>query len=231
MSQMLDARLSCAAALVRGGRLADVGTDHGYLPVSLLLDGKIKYAVASDINRGPLESARQTVARHGLSDRVDLVLTDGLCGIEPYAPDDIAILGMGGELIASIIEAAEWVKDSKYRLILQPMTKRAELREYLLTHGFFIEDELTAKAEGRIYQTICAYYTGENTQYSLAELLLGRHNIQRGDELTAIYAARLEATYNARLQGKSRAGADDSEERAVLDALRGIKLDRKVKNI
>ena len=76
MSQMLDARLSCAAALVRGGRLADVGTDHGYLPVSLLLDGKIKYAVASDINRGPLESARQTVARHGLSDKVDLVLTD-----------------------------------------------------------------------------------------------------------------------------------------------------------
>ena len=231
MSQMLDARLSCAAALVRGGRLADVGTDHGYLPVSLLLDGKIKYAVASDINRGPLESARQTVAKHGLSDKVDLVLTDGLCGIEPYEPDDIAILGMGGELIASIIEAAKWVKDSKYRLILQPMTKRAELREYLLTHGFFIEDELTAEAEGRIYQTICACYTGENTQYSLAELLLGRHNIQRGDELTAIYAARLEAIYNNRLQGKSRAGADDSEERAVLDALHGIKLDRKVKNI
>ena len=111
------------------------------------------------------------------------------------------------------------------------MTKRAELREYLLTHGFFIEDELTAEADGRIYQTICASYTGENTQYSLAELLLGRHNMQRGDELTAIYAARLEATYKTRLEGKARAGADDSEERAVLDALRGIKLDRKVKNI
>lgn len=228
MSQMLDARLSCAAALVRGGRLADVGTDHGYLPVSLLLDGKIKYAVASDINRGPLESARQTVAKHGLSDKVDLVLTDGLCGIEPYAPDDIAILGMGGELIASIIEAAEWVKNSKYRLILQPMTKRAELREYLLTHGFFIEDELVAEADGRIYQTICASYTGENTEYTLAELQLGRHNIQRGDALTAKYAARLEATYMTRIKGKQTAGADSGEEIAVLDALRSLNFDRKV---
>lgn len=228
MSQRLDARLSCAAALVRGGRLADVGTDHGYLPVSLLIDGKIKYAVASDINRGPLESARQTVARNGLSDRVDLVLTDGLCGIEPYEPDDIAILGMGGELIASIIEAAEWVKDSKYRLILQPMTRRAELREYLCTHGFFIEDELVAEAEGRIYQTICAVYTGENTQYTLAELQLGRHNISRGDELTAKYAARLEATYTTRMKGKLAAGADCGEEIAVLDALRSLNFDRKV---
>ena len=228
MSQMLDERLSCAAALVRGGRLADVGTDHGYLPVSLLLDGKIKYAVASDINRGPLESARQTVARHGLSDKVDLMLTDGLRGIEPYEPDDIAILGMGGELIASIIEAAEWVKDSKYRLILQPMTKRAELREYLLSHGFFIEDELTAQADGRIYQTICASYTDENTQYSLAELQLGRHNIQRGDELTAKYAARLEATYTTRMKGKSAAGVDCGEEIAVLDARRSLNFDRKV---
>ena len=228
MSQMLDARLSCAAALVRGGRLADVGTDHGYLPVSLLLDGKIKYAVASDINRGPLESARQTVARHGLSDKVDLVLTDGLRGIEPYEPDDIAILGMGGELIASIIEAAEWVKNSKYRLILQPMTKRAELREYLITHGFFIENELVAEADGRIYQTICASYTGENTEYSLAELHLGRYNIQRGDALTAKYAARLEATYMTRMKGKAGAGADCGEESAVLEALRSLNFDRKV---
>ncbi|MBQ9080166.1 MAG: SAM-dependent methyltransferase [Clostridia bacterium] len=224
MSQKLDGRLSCAAALVRGGRLADVGTDHAYLPVSLLLDGRIEYAVASDINSGPLARARETVQRNGLADKVDLVLTDGLHGIDAYCPDDIAILGMGGELIASILDAAEWVKHEKYRFILQPMTKRAELREYLITHGFFIENELVAEAEGRIYQTVCASYVGKNTSYSLPELLLGRHNIERGDGLTARYAAQLEATYTAIVRNKSRAGADARAELAALDALRQLNL-------
>lgn len=219
MSLRLDARLSSAAALVRGGRLADVGTDHAFLPVALLLMGKIDFAVASDINKGPLARARKTVAEHGLSDKVELLLSDGLQGIEKYAPDDIAILGMGGELIASIIENAPWVKDGKYRLILQPMTRRDTLRQYLITHGFFIKDELMSRAEGRIYQTICAEYVGYNTEYDLPELLLGRHNIERGGELFDAYVARLKDTYNTRLEGKRRSGADAREEEAVLAAL------------
>ena len=219
MSLRLDARLSSAAALVRGGRLADVGTDHAFLPVALLLMGKIDFAVASDINKGPLARARKTVAEHGLADKVELLLSDGLQGIEKYAPDDIAILGMGGELIASIIENAPWVKDGKYRLILQPMTRRDTLRQYLITHGFFIKDELMSRAEGRIYQTICAEYVGYNTEYDLSELLLGRHNIERGGELFDAYVARLKDTYNTRLEGKRRSGADAREEEAVLAAL------------
>lgn len=219
MSLRLDARLSSAAALVRGGRLADVGTDHAFLPVALLLMGRIDFAVASDINKGPLARARKTVAEHGLSDKVELLLSDGLQGIEKYAPDDIAILGMGGELIASIIENAPWVKDGKYRLILQPMTRRDTLRQYLITHGFFIKDELMSRAEGRIYQTICAEYVGYNTEYDLSELLLGRHNIERGGELFDAYVARLKDTYNTRLEGKRRSGADAREEETVLAAL------------
>lgn len=219
MSLRLDARLSSAAALVRGGRLADVGTDHAFLPAALLLMGKIDFAVASDINKGPLARARKTVAEHGLSDKVELLLSDGLQGIEKYAPDDIAILGMGGELIASIIENAPWVKDGKYRLILQPMTRRDTLRQYLITHGFFIKDELMSRAEGRIYQTICAEYVGYNTEYDLSELLLGRHNIERGGELFDAYVARLKDTYNTRLEGKRRSGADAREEETVLAAL------------
>ncbi len=219
MSLRLDARLSSAAALVRGGRLADVGTDHAYLPVALLLMGKIDFAVASDINRGPLARAQKTVAENGLSGKVELLETDGLWGIEKYRPDDIAILGMGGELIASIIEAAPWVRDGKYRLILQPMTRRETLREYLITHGFAISDELMSRADGRIYQTICAEYVGYNTEYDLPELLLGRHNIERGGELFDAYVSRLADTYNTRLEGKQRSGADAREELQVLAAL------------
>ena len=219
MSLKLDARLNSAAALVRGGRLADVGTDHAYLPVALLLMGKIDFAVASDINKGPLARAQKTVAENGLSDKVELVLSDGLEGIEKYAPDDITILGMGGELIASIIENAPWVKDGKYRLILQPMTRRETLREYLITHGFAITEELMSRAEGRIYQTICAEYVGYNTEYDLSELLLGRHNIERGGELFDAYVSRLAEIYKTRLEGKRRAGADAREELRVIAAL------------
>ncbi len=222
MSLRLDARLNSAAALVRGGRLADVGTDHAYLPVALLLMGKIEYAVASDINKGPLARARKTVTEHGVEKKVDLVLCNGLDGIEKYKPDDITILGMGGELIADIIEAAEWVKDGRYRLILQPMTRREVLREYLVTHGFLIIDEQMSRADGRIYQTICAEYVGYNTEYDLSELLLGRHNIQRGGELFDAYVARLYDTYRTRLENRSEAGADVMQEMAVLDALAGF---------
>ena len=219
MSLRLDARLNSAAALVRGGRLADVGTDHAYLPAALLLTGKIEYAIASDINKGPLARARKTVTENGVAKKVELVLCNGLDGIEKYAPDDITILGMGGELIADIIEAAEWVKDGRYRLILQPMTRREVLREYLLSHGFMIIDELMSRADGRIYQTICAEYVGYNTEYNLSELLLGRHNIQRGGELFDAYVARLYATYRTRFDNKVEAGADVQSEKRILDAL------------
>jgi len=101
-----DGRLMSAAPFVRGGVIADIGTDHAYLPVWLLLTGRVQGAVATDIREGPLRTAARTVERYGLSGKISLILADGLAGIEKYHPDDIIIFGMGGELIASIIEKA-----------------------------------------------------------------------------------------------------------------------------
>ena len=100
-----DARLRAAAGFVRqGARLADIGTDHAYLPVSLLRGGRIPFAVASDISAGPLAHARETAAFAGIGeDRLALVLTPGLRGIEAYRPTDITICGMGGEMIVGIL--------------------------------------------------------------------------------------------------------------------------------
>lgn len=217
----LDARLMSAAPFVRGGVLADIGTDHAYLPIRLLQDGLISSAVASDINKGPLEHAEKTVREYGMDERVSLVLTDGLCGIEKYNPRDIIIFGMGGELIASIIDAAPWVRNPDIRLILQPMTRRAELREYLLRKGHNIIDEVMSGADGRIYQTVCTEYDGifRRGEYSTAELMLGRYNIARGGELLRQYAGMLAEIYEVRKKGKETAGADTSEELAVIDAV------------
>ncbi len=216
----LDGRLASAAAYVRGGPVADVGTDHAYLPAYLVQSGKSCRAVAADINEGPLRRARETVREYGLEGKIDTVLCDGLSALKPYSPEDIIIFGMGGELIKSIIGAAPWTRSHDIRLILQPMSHRAELREWLLAEGYEIIDEATSLADGRIYQTVCAEYRGgERERYSPAELLVGKHNIARADKLTEQYIHQVYSTYKTRLCGKMKAGADDSYERAVLAEL------------
>lgn len=219
----IDERLNSAAPFVRGGVVADIGTDHAYLPVRLLLDGKIQSAVASDIGEGPLKRARKTVEKYEVLNKITLLRTNGLRGIEKFHPEDIIIFGMGGELISSIIDAEDWIKNPDIRLILQPMTKRQELREYLLSHGFEIIDEAMSEADGRIYQTICAEFRGGVRDYSIAELLIGKHNIERGGELTHRYIEQLADIYKTRRDGKVRAGVDKSEEDAVLGAIGTLK--------
>ncbi len=218
----LDGRLMSAAPFVRGGVLADIGTDHAYLPARLILDGKIKSAIASDIGKGPLCRAAETVKKYGLEDKITLCRADGLDGIEFYRPEDIVIFGMGGELIASIIDAAPWVRNPEIRLILQPMTRSAELREFLLSHRFAIIDEAMSEAGGRIYQTISAEFCGDCSIYSAVELHLGRHNIARGDALTRRYAESLHKNYRRRAEGKLGAGEDASFEEQILADLAGI---------
>ena len=103
MRETLSPRLLCVAKLVRQNAvLADVGTDHAYLPLFLLSVGKIDRAICSDINEGPLASARENASLDGLTEKITFLLTNGLCGVMAYSPTDIAICGMGGELIAEI---------------------------------------------------------------------------------------------------------------------------------
>ena len=112
MGKTPGARLCAAAGYARQGKLiADVGTDHAYLPVYLVESGVSKGALATDINRGPLERAAANVAAAGLCDRITLRLADGLDGVADLAPEDIFILGMGGELIARILGDSEYIKN------------------------------------------------------------------------------------------------------------------------
>ena len=159
----------------------------------------------------PLDSARRNIAEHGVSDGIVTVLSDGLEKIGGFAPDDIAIFGMGGELVCRIIGNAPWTKDPKIRLILQPMTKQDEVREYLLSEGFAIVGEALSEDDGKIYQTICAEYSGVSEKYSTAELILGKHNIKRGGELFGKFVESRIEVYSARAEGKRLAGMGDSE--------------------
>ena len=116
----LTPRLQAIADRVpQGARLADIGTDHGHLPLRLLTQNRLTCAIASDLREGPLDHARDNARFHGLTDRVSFRLASGLEGIAPDECDTISIAGMGGETIAAILEAAPWTADGKHTLLLQ----------------------------------------------------------------------------------------------------------------
>lgn len=156
----LDKRLSAVAALVRqGSRLADIGTDHAYLPVYLVQSGVCPSAIASDIGEGPLEAAHRTVTENSLTSEIALRLGDGLATVSAGEVEDVAIAGMGGETIVAILEAAPWVQDEGIRLILQPMTRAEDLRRWLLSHGFSVLEEHLIRDKHHLYPVLAAEYT------------------------------------------------------------------------
>lgn len=222
----ISKRLEAAASFSRrGARFADVGTDHAYLPIYLHATYGSR-GVASDINEGPTERALVNVISHGAKGAIDVVRTDGLNGIEKYCPEDIFILGMGGELIVKIISEAPWLKDEKKRLVLQPMTHPETVRKYLYENGFDIVDEQIIK-DDKIYQIICAEYIGQtDLTLDALELLVGRKNILRGEPILYELLANTKRVFAERVAGKQSAGADTSFELYMLEKINGILEDK-----
>ncbi len=158
----LGPRLALCAQLVRPGRaLIDVGTDHAYLPIWLLLSGKSPRAVACDVNPGPLESAARHANQYGVADRLALVRSDGLKKLGPEDGDEIVIAGMGGELILEIVSQASWLRDPAKRLVLQPMSNPGRLRLGLSALGFQVLEEFPAQDSGKIYSAFSVVYAGQ----------------------------------------------------------------------
>lgn len=153
---MLDNRMNACAEFVTGrGISVDVGTDHAHLATELIISGKCDKVIACDINEGPLESARKTLEKYGIEDKVELILSDGLENIRMVGVTDIVVAGMGGETIIHILQNGA-IFDENIRLILQPMSKPEILRKWLYDHTFEIISEKAVEADGRLYTVICA---------------------------------------------------------------------------
>lgn len=145
-------RLRAIAALVPDNCkcLADIGTDHGYIPVSLLLEKRIQHAVAADIGVLPLDHARRTAALYNVTEGLDFRLGDGLAVLEPGEADVIIIAGMGGDAITGILAAAPWSRAGPL-LLLQPMSKAEVLRSWLPLNGFEVLAEELVQDKGVLY--------------------------------------------------------------------------------
>ena len=212
-----DKRLCAAAELVRQGAVfADIGTDHALLPVFLCKKGRIARAVAADINVGPLAAARMQVEAEGVSHMVKLVLTDGLSGLEKEGLTDIAICGMGGELIVSILSSAPFVKNKQLRLILQPMTHASDLRYYLAKEGFRIVEERTAIAKGKCYFCFAAEYTGIPYTLTRIEAAFGRRDTMKKNADLLSLIEKEKRGVEKKCRGLRKGGTPDEDEEKYL---------------
>lgn len=169
----LTPRLQTVADFVeQGSVIADIGTDHAYIPAFLIQHGTIKHAYACDIKKGPLENARRTCCIEQISG-VEFRLCNGMQGLEEEAIQTFVIAGMGGEMIAQIIDEAPWCRTQAYTFILQPMTKANVLRAYLCTHGFQITQERLAAEKDKLYTVMHVCYSANIYKPDEAFLLLG----------------------------------------------------------
>lgn len=221
----LSPRLAALAALVpAGARLADVGTDHAYLPVWLLLRGKIRGAIASDVNQGPLDRGRETARLYGVAEKIDFRRCDGLAGLTAGEADTVVLAGMGGDLMARILAQAPWTRE--VTLLLQPMSSQEDLRQWLAENGYAITGEQVVREGEKFYQLLTAT-GGSCSPYTPGERLAGR---QRQGEEAPHRLAFLEDLIRRRqraLAGMAKSASPDAgalaRERAVLADLQRLR--------
>lgn len=218
----LDDRLSAVAGLVRNGkRVADIGTDHGYLVAYLVENGMCPSGIAADLRKGPLENARQTVIQQGLSDKIELILSDGLQNIPENACDDIVIAGMGGNLIAEILEKAPWVKDGRINIVAQPMTHAEVLRQWFIDNGFTINKEKTATDGKRYYCIISAGYTGKTESYCESYIYTGE--IKPESETDIKYLEKILTALTKKYDALMSANKEDNDNlKVIIDEIKAL---------
>lgn len=183
---VLSDRLARVASMVEiGATVADVGTDHGYMTVWLLQNEIAKYVYATDINKAPLERARARISYCGLADRAETVLCSGVDKLEPNCVDTIIVAGMGGETMISILETSAWAKEN-VRIILQPQSKQAELRQWLFDNAYDITSEDLIVDGGKTYP-IMLVQGGLMPALSLADAYVGKPELHKSPALLKDY--------------------------------------------
>lgn len=170
----LSKRLTAVADLVTvGSFIADIGTDHGYVPIYLMKCGRIRGAIAADVNQGPLDRARRHIAQEGLEGQIKLRLSDGLKGISEDEADAMVAAGMGGGLIVKIMEEGGKTAESLKECILQPQSESWKVRKYLAGHGWEVKAEDMVEEEHKFYSMMKAV-RGMPEHYEEYEYIYGK---------------------------------------------------------
>ena len=174
--RLMSMRLRTVAGMVRGGGcLADIGTDHAYVPVFLVASGQFERALALDINAGPLERARENIREARLENRIRTRLSDGMAALNPGEASTAVIAGMGGALTVRILEKDPKVTASLEELVLQPQSEIFRVRTWLWQYGWYIDDESMVLEDGKYYPVMRAVHDVE-----MAEQQAWEDHVRRG---------------------------------------------------
>lgn len=169
----LSERLKMVVSFVKeGSGVADVGTDHGYVPITLAEAGTVRHALAMDVRPGPLERAKTHISRHRLEDVIETRLSDGVRELKEGEADTVIIAGMGGELVIHILDDGKRLWNQVEHWILSPQSELDKVREYLSVNGFAIAREEMLEEEGKYY-TVMDVVRGEMKNLKPWESLYG----------------------------------------------------------
>ena len=211
----LSQRLSSVASMVTAGNcLADVGTDHGYVPIYLYERNIIPHAIAMDVNKGPLERAALHIAESGMKDAIETRLSDGLTALKIGEADSIVIAGMGGPLMIRILSAYPEVTDSAKELILQPQSEIAEVRIWLYEQGYEIIEEHMVYEDGKYYPMFKAVKNSEARKLSFLECKFGNLEVLAEKDVLKEFVLRELSNKRSILQKLSEEATEKSRERA-----------------
>ena len=201
-----DRLLACCNFVRKGDRVADIGCDHGYLGIYLLTQGIAKSVIESDVAEGPLQSAMRNAVKYGTKNKMTFHLSDGARNI-PRDFDVLVCAGMGADTIMSILDAAPWLKDSKYRLILQCQSKRPELRQWLYDNGYAIRRETLAKDGKFVYSIMEAVYD-PGQGITPAQTYISLQLLEDNHPLLPEYYERVKHGVELTIFGMKRANSD-----------------------
>lgn len=180
---MINNRLLTVATYINHERLADIGSDHAYLPIYAVEQGKVKSAVAGEVVKGPFMAAVENVKKYALDSKIDVRLGDGLDVIEPNEVDCITICGMGGPLISEILNKGKEKLTHYPTLILQSNIHTEAVRRRLMALGYMIKDEVIMKERKHVYEIIVAERNNSDIVYNERELKFGPVLLNKKDDV------------------------------------------------
>lgn len=194
---------------------ADIGTDHAYLPVYMCAMGKCKTAIASDIVSGPLERANATILKFGMRDKISVRLGPGVSTLSSDEADVVSIAGMGGLIIAQILEQGRDVLKNATKIIVQPMTAVEDLREYLYKNNWNIDQEYLVKENDKLYNILSISLADSNTAFEPddIDIFIGRHLIEDKPDLYNEYLERKIFKLDKMIAGLKKSSSENSADK------------------
>lgn len=219
---MLSKRLQNVADMVTKGYIvADIGTDHGYVPIYLIKNGIVPKAYAMDINEGPLKIAGKNIRLEGLQDKITTVLSDGMNEMTSEMAESVVIAGMGGDLITDILNRGKNIKGIK-ELVLSPHKRVDIVRKYLLDNNWKITDENMVIDNNKYYTILKAVPEREESEYDEAGLMYGRLLLLTKNPVLKQYLEKENKMYEEVLKK-----VENSKNETINSVMNNLKINRK----